>query len=126
MKYEETKKYKYFAEWGGDAPTYEYYRPNWKPEDMTWYQVYETVSEGTPVTPPFKTKEELIDYLVVDGDFWDQERRREGNTTINCSPWPREQAEEFVHSTGWAPSFVFAGGKLMSGVEGLTETNKTK
>jgi hypothetical protein len=71
-----------------------YYRQEFK-EEPTWYQVYETVSEGTPVTPPFETKEELIDYLVSSGDFWDQQRGHGG--------WKRENAEKFV-SSGWAPT----------------------
>ena len=40
-----------FIDWIGGAPDFEYHRPEWKPEEMTWFQVYETVSEGTPVTP---------------------------------------------------------------------------
>src|SRR4051812_21301357 len=65
VEYGHTKEeYPYYANYGGDAPEVEYFRPNWKPDEMTWYQAYETVSEGTPVTPPFATQDELIDYLV--------------------------------------------------------------
>jgi hypothetical protein len=71
-------------------PDPEYYRPDWKPEEMTWYQGYETVSEGTPVTPPFETKEELIKYLATKGDFWDQHRGQGG--------WGFEAAEKYVQS----------------------------
>lgn len=67
---------RYYWDWNGMPPDKDYYRPEWKPEEMTWFQVYETVSEGTPVTPPFATKEELVDYLVEHGDFWDQRPRR--------------------------------------------------
>lgn len=98
---EETAKHRHYAEWNGNAPDVEYYRPDWKPEEATWYQVYETVSEGTPVTPPFATKEELIEYLVENGDFWDQRRREDGNSSMECGPWPREQAEAFVNGPGW-------------------------
>ena len=63
-----------FWEYHGMPPEREDYR-SWKDEDATWFQVWETVSEGTPVTPPFATKEELIDYLVANGDFWDQKRQ---------------------------------------------------
>jgi len=69
---------------------------------MTWFQAYETVSEGTPVTPPFATQEELIDYLATRGDFWDQ-HRGEG-------PWPRENARKFVLGSGWAPSMIVTTG----------------
>lgn len=35
-----------------------YYRP-WKDEEATWFQLWQTVSEGSPVSPPFPTREEL-------------------------------------------------------------------
>lgn len=88
--------YEYW-DYSGMPPDKEYYRPDWKPEEMTWFQVYETVSEGTPVTPPFATRDELVYYLVNNGDFWDQQRGDGG--------WSRESAESFV-GTGWAPSMI--------------------
>lgn len=115
------KEYRYFAEWNGDAPDVKYYRPDWKPEEATWYQVYETVSEGTPVTPPFETREELVEYLVANGDFWDQKRRSEGHASMPCEPWTRQQAESFVFGGGWAPSLVVSDGRIMSGVEAMAE-----
>ena len=93
---ENGEDYEYW-DYNGMPPVKEYYRPDWKSEEMTWFQVYETVSEGTPVTPPFATQEELIDYLVANGDFWDQ-RRGDGG-------WARPNAEAFV-GTGRAPSMV--------------------
>lgn len=86
-----------FWEWDGDPPDRAFYRPEWTDEERTWLQVYETVSEGTPVTPPFATTEELIDYLATRGDFWDQGR--------GDGPWARTHAESFVRR-GWAPSLI--------------------
>ncbi len=110
---------KYFAEWEGGPPDVEYYRPNWEDQEMTWYQVYETVSEGTPVSPPFETQQELIDYLVENGDFWDQSRRKDiqngrGFAGISCDPWSKEAAERFVMGSGWAPSMIATDGKIMT------------
>jgi hypothetical protein len=85
-----------YWEWNGDPPGRAYYRP-WKDEEATWFQVWETVSEGTPVTPPFATEQELIDYLATHGDFWDQKR--------GDGPWAREAATKFV-GIGWAPSLM--------------------
>lgn len=113
--------YENYADWGGNAPDVKYYRPNWKEEDRTWFQVYETVSEGTPVTPPFATKEELVEYLVTNGDLWDQRRRAEGNTIMNCDPWSRKTAEHFVYGTGWAPSMIMDSQGLRSGVEAMAD-----
>jgi len=120
--------YKYYAHWAGDPPDVEYYRPDWKEREMTWYQVYETVSEGTPVTPPFETQQELIDYLVASGDFWDQSRRKDklsgrGFPSMSCDPWSKEAAERFVMGSGWAPSLIMTDGKIMSGVEALVKIN---
>ena len=97
-----TSNYKYFAEWDGNPPNVEYYRPKWKSEEMTHYQVYETVTEGTPVTPAFATKEELVDYLVEYGDNW------------SGKGYDREVAEAFV-KIEWAPSMIMTGRKIYKG-----------
>lgn len=86
-------KYEYW-EYAGDPPEREYYRPDWPEGSATHYQMYETVSEGTPVTPHFATKEELVDYLVKYGEFHD---RRGG--------WDRKNAEAFVNRE-YAPSMI--------------------
>ena len=85
-----------FWEWNGEPPERAYYRP-WKDDEATWVQLWETVSEGTPVSPPFATKEELVDYLATHGDFWDQKR--------GSGAWERKAAEKFV-AAGWAPSMI--------------------
>lgn len=102
-----SEEYKHLEYWeyAGGPPDRECYCP-WKPEEATWFQVWETVSEGTPVSPPFATKEELVDYLVANGDFWDQSRRAEGRTTMKCDPWSRADAARFVHGSGWMPSMT--------------------
>lgn len=92
-----------FWDWNGGPPDPAYYRPAWKDGDATWFQVYQTVSEGAPVTPPFATREELIDYLATHGDFWDQKR--------GDGPWDRKNAESFVNA-GWAPSLIGFAGQL--------------
>jgi hypothetical protein len=90
-----------FWEWEGEPPTREYYRP-WKDEDATWFQLWETVSEGTPVSPPFATRDELANYLASSGDFWDQKR--------GDKPWGKAAADAFVKS-GWAPSMMVVVGQ---------------
>jgi hypothetical protein len=110
-----------FWEYHGGPPDRDYYRP-WKDEEATWYQVWQTVSEGSPVSPPFETKEELIEYLVANGDYWDQARRDEGRTTVmDCQPWSRKAAEAFVNGPGWAPSMVVDNSGVRSGVESLAD-----
>jgi hypothetical protein len=74
-------------------------------KEATWFQAWETVTEGTPVTPPFATTDELVDYLATRGDFWDQER--------GDGPWDRKSAEEFVKA-GWAPTLIVTGKRIIT------------
>lgn len=73
----------------------------WRPEEATWYQVWETVTDGTPVTPPFETPEQLIEHLINHGDCFPQQPQQ----------WPRRrwtyaEAEQFVNKTRWSPGLV--------------------
>ena len=95
---------KYYWEYD-TPPDPESYRPAFT-EEPTWYQVYETVSEGTPVTPPFATQDELIDYLVNVGEMAGTQYNRKHS---------REAATKFVKDTGYVPSMV-----VMRGPEGVT------
>lgn len=110
-----------YWEYEGDPPDPKYYRPAWPEGSATWYQVYETVSEGSPVTPPFATREELITYLSTKGDFWDQSR--------GDPAWPRKAAESFV-GEGWAPSMVAvrsdAGVQIYTAATGFPDDRSAK
>ena len=76
----------FFWQWEGDPPDEEYYRPAWPEESRTHYQVYETVSEGTPVSPVFATEDDVVRWLVAQGHS-------------------ESAARKFVQ-VGWAPSMV--------------------
>ncbi len=93
-----------FWEYHGAPPIRDYYR-TYDKADATWLQVYETVSEGTPVSPPFATPEELIDYLATHGDFWDQKR--------GDPAWSRASAEAFV-KRGFAPSLIVQNNQVIA------------
>ena len=99
-------KHPFYWQWSNMPPNPAYYRPKWTSEP-THYQVYETVTEGTPVTPHFATKAELIDWLVEHGDDWDHGKG-----------WSRESATSFVEEE-WAPSLVIADGVLYRPKDGL-------
>lgn len=73
-------------------------------EEPTWYQLYQTVSEGTPVSPAFETQEELARYLSENGDFWYQNDQKEGRSSFRSKP-TFEQAIAMVDSE-WSPSLV--------------------
>ena len=86
------EKFEYW-EYAGDPPVRAHFRPCWSADEATHYQMYETTTEGTPVTPVFATTEELVEYLVKYGEDGDGR------------PWARANAERFV-TRMWAPSMV--------------------
>jgi hypothetical protein len=94
--------YPYYWEWDGNPPDKEYYRPKWTEEERTHFQIYETVSEGTPVSPVFASKVEMIDWLVAHGHT-------------------KSAAEQFADS-GWAMSMVIIDGKMGENIHGLDLT----
>ena len=81
---------------------YEEWTPTEPPAGEGW-QVWETVSEGSPITPVFGTPEALARFLSTDGDDWS----RNGKRTL-----PQyEDALAFV-TAGWAPSAMVSGGVM--------------
>lgn len=95
--------YQSYAEWNGDKPDDPYYYRPWQDHEATWFQLWETVSEGSPVSPPFATLEELAQHLAKHGDQWDQRRGHGG--------WGIARARAFCEA-GWAPSMMVADGVL--------------
>jgi len=52
------------VEWCGPPPDPAYYRPAWPDGATMGYQVYENVSEGSPISPVFVTRDALLDWLT--------------------------------------------------------------
>lgn len=52
-----------YRDYHGGPGDRNYYRPDWPEESRTAYQVYETVTEGTPISPVFADREDLIAWL---------------------------------------------------------------
>lgn len=73
------------------------------------WQMWETVSEGSPLSPVFKTPEELAKWLA------DNKISSFGRMTATYEQWLK------MIKVGYAPSAVSKDGKLMSGVEGIGE-----
>lgn len=83
-----------FWEYHGDPPDRAYYRDrDWTEEEASCFQLYSTVSEGTPMSPVCATKDELFKYLTTHGDYWDS------------TPWKEDAAKRMIES-GWAPSMI--------------------
>lgn len=70
------------------------------------WQVWETVTDGSPITPVFPTAEALIEHLCTKGTTADQYRLARGWQRSLPS---RQEAESFVR-VGWAPSAVVVSG----------------
>jgi hypothetical protein len=84
---------------------------NWEPTEPPageGWQLWETVSEGSPISPVFATAEELARWLTAQDD-----NGLDGSTTY-------DQWMAFLQGPGWAPSMVISGGRVMSGVQAVT------
>jgi hypothetical protein len=97
-----------FAEWGDERPNPKDYMPAWPPELATHFMMYETTSEGTPISPAFATPEELSRWLV------DNKASAFGGMTASYEAWLR------VARGGFACSAIMTDGVLQSGVQALS------
>ena len=98
-----------YDEWDGPKPELSEYMPQWSDSEKTHIVMYETTSEGTPISPAFKTPEELARWLVDNNASSFADRRATYEQWLNTI------------KDGWAISGVRCNGKLMSGVEATTE-----
>lgn len=103
---EENRKMPY-SEWAGEHPNEMYYMPDWTDAERTHYQMYETTSEGTPISPVMETPEELARWLADNG------ASAFAGQTASYEAWLR------VCQGGYAPSAMITNGVMQSGVEAL-------
>lgn len=99
--------------WAGEKPerpNESDYMPSWPAHERTHCMMYESTSEGTPLSPAFATPEELAKWLV------DNKASAFAGETASYEAWLR------IARGGYAPSAVsINGGGLMSGVEALKD-----
>ncbi len=98
-----------YKEWAGDRPFKVDYMPEWEEEEKTHFQMYETCTEGTPISPVMETPEKLAQWLT------DNEASAFASMTASYDSWLS------TIKAGSAPSAIMIGGKLLPG----TELNKT-
>lgn len=98
-----------YWDWAGPPPEEHHYRPPFN-RPATYYQVYETISYGTPVSPKFKTLEKLEEWMVKHGDFW---CIKDGG-----KPPSREAVKRFLQQ-GEALSMAFDSGVITETYETL-------
>jgi hypothetical protein len=103
----------------------EYYRfPKQEPPAGDGWQLWETTSDGSPITPVFASAEDLATYCAA--HQFDDERRYSiserwnalagGTCALSYDQWLA-----FIRR-GWAPSMVVDAGGLRSGVEFVAES----
>lgn len=84
---------------------------NWEgvqPPSGEGYQIWETTSEGSPMSPVFSTPEELARWM-------------EKNDTSITEGTTYDQWMKFILGSGWSPSIVVTNGKVQTGVVAMTE-----
>jgi len=74
------------------------------------YQLWETVSEGSPISLVFQTPEELAEWLMSSPNYKWKENDR-GTT--------KEQWLKFINGPGWAMSMVIDNGIVKTGVQAI-------
>jgi len=113
MEYKEEyeKEGKGFSE---EKPNPKDYMPNWPEEERTHLQMYETTSEGTPISPVMETPEELARWLA------DNKASVFADMTASYDDWFA------MIKAGWAPSLVAGSCGVISGVEAVARMEKEK
>ena len=98
-----------YTDYAGPRPSPDDHMPDWPAEQRTHYMMYEDTSEGTPISPAFATPEELARWLADTG------ASSFGRSTATYEQWLP------ICKGGWAPSMALAEGRLLSGVEAMSE-----
>jgi hypothetical protein len=99
-----------FEQWSGPFPNPCRYMPDFLPEERTHLMMYESTSEGTPISPAFKTPEELAQWLV------DNNASAFGSTPASYKGWLA------VAKGAYAPTMVMrSGSPPQSGVDYVGE-----
>lgn len=99
-------KYPFYWQWSGNPPDANSYRPAFTaPADA--YQIYETVSEGSPVSPVFETIEAMIEWMIKPIDR--SSPYNKGEDWQCMQGMTQAQAERFCKN-GSAPSLISSPG----------------
>lgn len=102
----------HFSEWSGDRPSPTDFMPDWPEEQRTHLMMYEDTSEGTPLSPAFKTPEELARWLA------DNKASSFGGSTATYEQWLATCRD------GFAVGLVYDNQRgLRSGVEFSSENH---
>lgn len=104
-----------WEEYTGECPTQYDYFPDWKDSECTHLQMYETCTEGTPISPVMETPEKLARWLA------DNNASAFGSQGATYEQWLG------TCKSGWAPSAIYTPKTgLVSGVAGTADLKKTQ
>jgi len=95
-----------YESWDGSRPDPAEYMPDWPESERTHFMMYETTSEGTPVSPAFATQEELAQWMTDNGSTF-------GGSNASYDQWLR------VCKGSSTPTMVIGPNGLQSGVQAL-------
>lgn len=98
-----------YTDWAGERPSPDDYMPAFPDGSATMLMMYEDTSEGTPISPAFDTPEKLAQWLA------DTRASAFGGMTATYEQWLA------TCKSGWAPSMLLGGGRMMSGVEAMSK-----
>ncbi|MCH6256697.1 hypothetical protein MLD52_09075 [Puniceicoccaceae bacterium K14] len=96
-----------YTDYVGDRPNPDDYMPNWPESERTHLMMYENTSEGTPISPAFKSAEELARWLA------DNKASAFADMTATYEQWLS------TCQSGSAISMVISNEGMKSGVEAL-------
>lgn len=97
-----------YEQWAGRRPRAEDYMPRWTQGEATHLMMYETTSEGTPISPAFATPEELARWLA------DNNASAFGSQGASYEAWLRVAQGGYACSAVYTPEMG-----MVSGVEAL-------
>lgn len=109
-------------DWNGPPPSEDSYRPAFT-EPADHYQIYETVTEGTPCSPVFASLDEMANWMCQPID-------RASEYNRNRADWQsmqgrtRKQAEAFIQAGTTFSFMVIPGRGIVDGVAALSETSR--
>lgn len=83
-----------------------------EPPQGDGYQIWQTVSEGGPISPVFSTPEDLAKHMAT--TRWGADKGT-----------PYETWLAFIRGPGWAPSMIGTANKVMDGVSGVVAMDGT-
>lgn len=96
-----------FESYAGGRPDAKRYMPVWDDSVATFLMMYETTSEGTPLSPSFEKQDDLARWMT------ERYPRALGGIPLDFEYWQRIAAGD------WAPDLVIQRGRTFQGITAI-------